>query len=253
VVSVDAKQKQVMLDHEEIPGYMAAMTMGYKLKDDSDYARLQPGDRIEATLAVTGTESWLEGLFITRPPAGAESVPEPEKPRPLPERGTSPPDVTLVTQEGHSLRLSSLRGKFVILTFIYTRCPLPDYCPRMNMNLATIGNAFESDASRAAKVHLLSISFDTEYDTPKVLRASREAFRPAAMQKHVTWDFATGQAADIRKLADFFGLTFELKGVDTMHNLRTAILDADGKVVRTFHGNSWTADEALAEIRKLGI
>jgi protein SCO1/2 len=253
VVSVDAKQRTVMVDHEEIPGYMAAMTMSYKLKDESDYARLQPGDRIEATLAVTGTESWLEGMFITRPPAGAENLPEPPKPLPLPRAGTAPPDVALVTHEGKASSLSAHRGKVVVLTFIYTRCPLPDYCPRMNMNLATIGNAFESDAARAAKLQLLSVSFDTEYDTPKVLRASRDAFRPGNLQKHVGWDFVTGKPAEMRKLTDFFGLTFELKGTDTLHNLRTAILDADGRVVRTFHGNTWTADEAIAEIRKLGI
>jgi protein SCO1/2 len=123
----------------------------------------------------------------------------------------------------------------------------------MNMNLANIGNAFEADAARAAKLQLLSVSFDPEYDTPAVLRASREAFRPANLKKNVPWDFVTASKGDVQKLGDFFGLTFELKGVDTAHNLRTSILDADGKVVRTFHGNTWTADEALAEIKKLGL
>ncbi|HWQ03665.1 MAG TPA: SCO family protein, partial [Candidatus Nitrosotenuis sp.] len=197
VLSVDAQKKLVSVDHEEIPGYMAAMTMSYRLKDNSDYARLQRGDRIEATLVVAGKDYWLEGLFITRPPEGSENLPEPPAPRALPKAGTAPPDVTLLTHEGKRVKLSALRGKIVVLTFIYTRCPLPDYCPRMNMNLANIGNAFESDPARATKLQLLSVSFDPEYDTPAVLRASREAYRPANLKKNVAWDFVTASKADV--------------------------------------------------------
>jgi protein SCO1/2 len=175
----------------------------------------------------------------------------PDEPRAAEARpGDAVPDVALVNHDGKSFRLSQLRGKTVVLTFIYTRCPLPNYCPLMNRNFASIAKALEPQPDRARNTHLLSVSFDPAYDTPAVLRKTREAFRPAGSQLLTPWDFATGSPADVRKLATFFGVTYEGFGANISHNLRTAVIGADGKVVRVFNGNAWQPSEVLAVLKE---
>jgi protein SCO1/2 len=255
VLSVDTEQKLVFVAHEEIPGFMMAMTMGFKLKDERDFARLQRGDHLQATLVVSDGDSWLEGLFITRPATPEAGLEEPPKPLPGPKAGDRVPEVSFVNQDGRALRLSALTGKVVVLTFIFTRCPLPDFCPRMNQNFAAIARRMAADPALAARLHLLSVSFDTAYDTPPVLRKTRETFYDAKTMAGVSWDFVTGKPAEIRRAADFFGLTFEVKGKnaeDTVHTLRTAVIAPDGRVTRVFTGNLWTVEEVVEEIRRAG-
>jgi protein SCO1/2 len=255
VISVEKADKMVVLAHEDIPGFMEAMTMGFKLRDPRDLDRLQRGDRVEATLVLQGMESWLETLFITRPQnpdaSDAEVLP---KPLPMPKPGDVVPDVSLVNQDGRRLRLRDLRGKNMVITFIFSRCPLPEYCPRMNMNFARLAMELDRDPTRAAKVHLLTISFDPEYDTPAVLKKSRQAFDEPGRTQAVAWDFVTGRKTEIRRLADFFGLSYTVDGKnpeETTHTLRTAVIDAERKVVKVLTGNTWTVEEVLAELRKL--
>jgi protein SCO1/2 len=121
----------------------------------------------------------------------------------------------------------------------------------MNMNLARIAEGFQDDAALAARVQLLSVSFDTEFDTPRVLRENRRLYRPRDAKGDVAWEFVTGKAEEIRRLADFFGVLYEGKGADITHNLRTAVIGRDGRVVEVFNGNTWKPEEVLAVIRKL--
>ncbi len=255
VISVERQMKEVIFAHEDIPGFMDAMTMGFKLKDQRDFDRLQRGDRVQATLVVQGMDSWLESLFITRPEnpdaSDAEVLP---KPLPMPKPGDALPDVTFVTQDARPLRSSDLRGKIVVLTFIFTRCPLPNFCPLMNMNFAKIARELEKTPATAGKTHLLTISFDPDYDTPAVLKKMRSAFDEPGVKRTAAWDFVTGRKSEVKKVSDFFGLSYQVKGKDaedTIHTLRTAVITPDGKVARIFTGNTWTVDEVLAEVRKL--
>jgi protein SCO1/2 len=254
VISVERQDKLVVIAHEAIPGFMDAMTMGFKLKDERDFDRLQRGDRVQASLVVQGMESWLESLFITRPtnPDATDDEVLP-KPLPMPKPGDAVPDATLVNHDGKSFRTSALRGQTVVLTFIFTRCPLPEFCPLMNMNFAKIARELTKTPAAASKTRLLTISFDPEFDTPPVLKKTRSAFDDPNAKFAVTWDFASGKKDEVRKLADFFGLSYAVKGKnaeDTVHTLRTAVISPDGKVARVFTGNAWTVEEMLAEVRK---
>jgi len=246
VVALDAASKQVVIAHQAIPGYVDATTMGFPLKDPRDLDRLRPNDQVEGWLYVELTRSYLEIESIVHASEGAGESPQPAK---SPSAGTLVPDIPLVNQDARKLRLSSFRGKTVVLTFIYTRCPLPDFCPRMNQNFARIAEALDKEPSARERIELLTISFDPAYDTPEVLKKHRARYRRTESPTSVPWDFVTGTPEDIRKLADFFGLFYQGTGLDTVHTLRTAVVDKDGKVVRVFEGNSWTPEDVLAELK----
>lgn len=247
VVSVDRRARQVVVAHEEIPGFMKAMTMGFPLKNERDLDRVQPNDRIAGTLYVEDDRSYLEILVIQRGPDGNDTeAPEaPAGPRP----GDAVPDVTLVDHEGRPMKLSDLRGRVYALTFIYTRCPLPDFCPRMDRNFVEAAKRLEADPGAAARYQLLSVSFDTDYDTPAVLKQYRARYRRAEPPGAVPWSFATGTTADVRTLATFFGLSYRGEGAEIVHTLRTAVVDGEGRVVRVFAGNQWTPEELAAALR----
>jgi protein SCO1/2 len=248
VVSVDRRAKQVVVAHEEIPGLMKAMTMGFPLKNERDVDRVQPNDRIAGTLYVEDDRSYLEILVIQRGPEdeSGEAAPETSE---GPKSGDAVPDVALVDHDGRPLKLSDLRGRIYAVTFIYTRCPLPDFCPRMDKNFAEAARQLQADAGAAARYQLLSVSFDTEYDTPAVLKQYRARYRRTEPAGAVPWSFATGTAGDVRKLATFFGLTYTGEGAELVHTLRTAVIDGDGRVVRVFTGNQWTSEELVAALR----
>jgi protein SCO1 len=251
VVSVDKKGKQLIVAHEAVPGYMEAMTMGFNVKDQSvlDYA--QPDDNIQATLVVAGDKSWLEEIIIARltsdtatgnqPPAAVE-----------PEPGATVPDFTLINQDSKPVSINQYRGRALVLTFIYTRCPLPDFCPLMNQNFAAINSALRRDAELYAKTHLLSITVDPEFDTPEVLRGFGAAFATKAGEPPFAhWEFATGSNDEIKKIASFFGLNYYQEADQIVHSLRTAVIAPDGKVVKVYRGNEWKPDEVVKDLQSL--
>lgn len=247
VVSVDRRAKQVVVAHEEIPGLMKAMTMGFPLKNERDLDRVQPNDRIAGTLYVEADRSYLEILVIQRGPEGGDD--DAPETREGPKPGDAVPDVTQVDHDGRRMKLSDLRGRAYALTFIYTRCPLPDFCPRMDKNFVEAAQQLQAEAGAAARYQFLSVSFDTEYDTPAVLKKYRARYRRTEPAGAVPWSFATGAAEDVRALATFFGLTYTGEGAEIVHTLRTAVVDGEGRVVRVFTGNQWTPDELAAALR----
>jgi protein SCO1/2 len=251
VVRVDKAKHSVTLDHEEIPGYMEAMIMSYALKDEQTLSELAPGDQLQATLVVDAGTSWLEEVVFTRTEqiesAGKESVALSE-----PKPGDAVPNFSLVNQDAKPIRLAGYRGKALLLTFIYTRCPLPEYCTLMSDNFAAIDRELQKDAALYAKTHLLSISFDPAFDTPKVLRSygaahtgnfNKETF------KH--WEFATGKPEQIKEAAQFFGLTYVQETDQIVHSLRTAIITPDGRLYKLYTGNDWKPEEVLNDLRAL--
>ena len=241
VVALDPASKQVVVAHDAIPGLMDAMTMGFPLKDERDFTRVQPNDRIEGTLHVSKTQSLLEIVVIQRGPEGEAAADAPRAPEP----GETVPDVAMINHAGKRLRLAGYRGRTVILTFIYTRCPLPDFCPRMNMHFARIAEALAAQPGARDRFQLLTISFDPAFDTPKVMAEHRALYRLKESPSDVPWDFATSTPEDVARLAEFFGLKYEGEGVEILHTLRTSVLDPQGKVVRVFNGNAWEPKDVL--------
>jgi protein SCO1/2 len=249
VVAVNKGEGTVTLAHEAIPGYMAAMTMTYPLKDKWAFDVLKPGRTVHATLVVASDRAWLEGIVVSEEAQPeSRSLAPPESVRPL--LGEEVPDFPLFNQDGKRIHLHQYHGQALLLTFIYTRCPLPDYCPLMSKNFAQILAEVLSDPKLSPSTHLLSISIDPEYDKPAVLRAYGLdcAGNPHPFEH---WEFASGTPDQVRKVAEFFGLKYWTEGGQIVHALVTALIGPDGKVVKLYRGNDWRPAEVLADLRDL--
>lgn len=253
IVSFDKGQQQVVIQHQAVPGLMEGMTMGFTLKDQSSYDVMRVGDQIQATLVVTGDRSWLENPIITQAtPAVGNTLTPALNPEPQP--GAVFPNFILTNQDGKRITLQQYRGRALLVTFIYTRCPLPDYCTRMSTNFAAIARALKDDSELGQYVHLLSITLDPVYDTPQVLRSYGAAHTENYTQeKFAQWELATGQPAEIKRLAQFCGLTYMQDGDQIIHGLRTALIGPDGKLIKIYRGNEWKPDEVVSDLHLLKV
>jgi len=245
--SFEADAKTVHIAHEEIPGFMPAMEMPFTVKDPSLLKGLAPGDRVEFQLLVTKNDSWITALKNISGPAGpgvavpATAAASEEQPI---EPGQQVPDFALVDQHGRPLHLHDFRGKAVVVTFIYTRCPLPNFCPLMSKNFASLQERFRKQLP--GKVQLLSISFDPEFDTPETLRRYASLYQ----QDDKDWTFATGTPAQINTVTSLFGLIREPAGGFINHDLRTALIGPDGKLVHIWRSNVWTPNEVQRMVQE---
>jgi protein SCO1/2 len=231
---------------------MEAMTMPFKLKHEELLKEMAAGDRVTATLVVQGDRSRLEDVVFAReeidPSASAATARAME-----PAVGEEVPNFSLVNQNARAISLYQYRGRALVLTFIYTRCPLPDYCPLMTERFAEIDRALMAEPPLYERTRLLSISVDADYDKPDVLRAygaEQTAGIGAADFSH--WEFASGSKAEIKNIADYFGLEYWAEADQIIHSLRTAIISPDGKLVRLYRGNEWQAADILGELRAMG-
>jgi protein SCO1/2 len=243
----------VTLDHEAIPGFMDAMTMPYKLKDASVASELHPGDRITAKMLVRKVGDDYEDPVLDEIVVTAQARPDykPAVQYHIPTAGDAVPDYKLTNQSGRTIHLAQFKGRVLLLTFVYTRCPLPDYCIRMSQNFAQIDKALKADPALYAKTHLLSISFDPKFDTPAVLKSYGETYIGTdAKQAFAHWDFAVPPAGELAALTQFFdvGITQGDAGLPT-HSLSTALIGKDGKVRAWYPTNEWTPAEVLAAIK----
>jgi protein SCO1/2 len=248
ILSLDANRSEVLVDHEDIPGFMPAMTMPYKVNDVALLEGKKPGDLVTATLVVEEVDAYLSTLTTTghapiRNPGAGPAITDAD----LLKEGDPVPDVPLVDETGAARPLSSLKGHRVALTFIYTRCPLPDFCPLMDKHFARI----QQDIQRSpdlTDVRLVSVTLDPEFDTPPVL----QTHATAAGASPGVWTFRTGDRDNVLALAKRFGvLTEPGESADiVVHNLRTAVIDAEGRVVTVHSGNMWTPAELVADIKK---
>ncbi len=248
VISVDRNLKTATIAHEAIPGFMEAMTMSFVIKDEWAVSVLAPGQTVEGTLVVDGVDSWLEGIVIRETPsASGETTSSVHEPGP----GAEVPDFRLINQDAAAINLHQYRGRALLMTFIYTRCPLPDYCPRMSSNFARIHETVLRDESLSARVHLLTVSFDPASDTPAVLaKYGRERAGDRGPRTFELWEFATGTPGEVKAITGYFGLTYYPEKDQIVHSLRTALIGPDGKLVRLWRGNEWTPDDVLAELRR---
>ncbi len=248
VISIDKPAKRVTIAHEEIPNYMMAMTMPFKVKDTTLLANLAVGDSVQGTLAVSRTESWLETLFVIGKGEAKEPSAEDILFHKLFKEGEPMPDFALTNQDGKHIRFSDYKGKALAFTFIYSRCPLPDFCIRMSNHFARLQKMLSKEKNLDGKWHLLTISFDPAYDTPAVLKKYGKNYGA----DFSTWDFATDSLSTITKLADGLDLTTQQdEGGLIAHNLRTVLLDQKGNLVKIIKGNEWAPDDVVNDVRKL--
>ena len=247
VVMVEKDKRLVTIAHEDVPGLMPAMTMPFTVPNQADLDYLAPDDQVSATLVVDGSQSWLEGLFVARisgaPSGDAASLPAEAKP------GDEVPNVTLRNQDGKEIRLHNYRGKALLLTFIYTRCPLPEYCTLMSNNFAQVDRQLQQNPEVYARTHLLSISIDPKYDTPTVLRSYGAAHTERyENETFAHWEFASGD--EVKDLAQFFGLRYFTENDQIMHGLKTVIVAPDGKVAKIYSDNTWKPEDVANELKR---
>lgn len=257
VQAVRADGRTVVIKHEEIPDYMMAMTMPFTARDTNELKGLKPGEQIEFRLCVTEKDSWIDQLKIvaaappTNAPAPATNAASPIRILPnVPELkpGDPLPDYTFTNQVGQAVHLADYRGNALAFTFIFTRCPLPNFCPRMSDNFATAQRRLKQTPAAPVNWRLLSVSFDPEYDTAERLVQYGQRFR----QDPTRWTLVNGSFDQIERLSGHFGLYFtrDVGIADQNHNLRTVVVDTTGHVQEVFIGNEWTVDELVTSITK---
>jgi protein SCO1/2 len=261
VVKVTPGSKEVEIRHEEIPGYMPAMTMPFDVKTTNELAGIAPGDQVLFRLIVTDTEGWIEnikrlGSSLSNAPAlvvGPDgSQASPDKIRVV--RDVEPlnigdllPEYHFTNQFGQAFSTAKFKGQALAITFIFTRCPFPTFCPFTAHNFAAAQQKLLEKTDAPKNWHLLTISFDPSYDTPRVLKAYGELYK----YNPERWTLATGSMLDILTLGQQFGLVTQPEQTGTIsHNLRTVVIDAAGRVQKNIVGNSWTSDELVDEMVK---
>ena len=251
VKSIEEDLSSARIDHEEIPGYMQAMIMPFAIGNADEWVSIQTGDPISFLLHVTDDRSWIDGVEKT--PEEVPSLEELSKTAPWrPVReveflqvGDELPDYPLTNQLSQAISTHQFRGKVLALTFIYTRCPLPDFCPRMNQQFMAAQRALKEASVEPESYHFLSVSFDPVHDTPERLQFYANAYQHDPKQ----WSFATGELIEIDALTEQFGLVFyrsEDSLLDWDHNLRTILIDQEGIIREILIGNQWKGEE-LAE------
>jgi protein SCO1 len=249
VVAVEREKQRVTIAHAAVDGYMPGMTMPFTVRNRSDMQMLVPNAEVTATLVVDGSHSWLEDLFVVvkqeaSAPVAAGAVVQAKE-------GDEVPNYALVNQDAKPIRINGYRGKALLLTFIYTRCPDPEFCTLMSNNFAQIERRLGQDPELYAKTHLLSITIDPSYDEPKVLRSYGAAHTERyENETFAHWEFATGTWEQVKEIAQYFGLTYYPENNQIRHSLRTVILSPDGKVAKIYTGNEWKTEEVIEELKR---
>jgi protein SCO1/2 len=247
ILSVKPERSEVVLKHDDIKNFMPAMTMPYKVREPALLTGRKPGDLIKATLVVGEVDAYLSSLNVVGHRELDTPAPVVDQPHVL-DSGETVADALLVDQGGKPTPWSSFKGHRVALTFAYSRCPLPDYCPLMEKNFAAVQQAIKANP-KLADVRLLIVTLDPEFDTPEILK-------PHALDlgaDPAVWTFATGEPAEVKRFAEQFGIHYETDQTNKwqiIHNLRTAVIDSTGRVVKTESGNFWKPADLVADLEK---
>ena len=247
IISIDKQAGTANINNDPIAGFMDAMVMPYTIKPADVLNQLQPGDSITADVVVEPDKYWLENVKVTAHSPATDAKPAANLHTPAP--GDEVPDFRLINQNGKPISLHQYRGQTVLLTLIYTRCPFPDFCPRVSHEFAAIDSKIRADPALYGKTHLLSISFDPAHDTPKVLRTygfSCAGSKDRTLFTH--WEFAAIPQTELAEFANYFALTYNEEGGLITHSLSTAIIAPDGKISKWYHGADWQASDLLQDI-----
>jgi protein SCO1 len=255
--------KTAAIAHEEIPNYMDAMTMDFDVKNKRELEGLKPGDSIAFRMVVTKDDGWIENVRKLPPaaPTNASQVITINNTNetnavtfrrsPIVEPlniGEVVPDYKFTNQFGQPMSLAQFKGQAVGLTFIFTRCPFPTFCPRMSQNLQKAQNALKNKADAPKNWSLISLTIDPAWDTPERLRRYAEPYNIDTNH----WQFVVSDLWTLDGLGDSLGLTFYRTTPTALpeHNLRTVVFDARGRLQKVFVGNEWTIDEFVEEMVK---
>lgn len=238
--------QEITLSHGDVPGFMSAMTMDYSLPNTAVLEELQPGDQIAAQIVVDPLDQshyWLQDVVITAEVARKEP-PTRNPPHEL-AVGEPVPDIPLIDQNAHTFHLRDYAGKAVLLTFIYTRCPMPTFCRLVSSNFSHIHDALKHDPTLYQHAQLVSITLDPQYDTPPIMRKYSLAYVDGQENDLKTWTFASISPNDLKTLASAFGLEYFADGNQITHSMSTVLLSKDGRVVQVWKGSDWKWQDLL--------
>ncbi len=239
--------KTIVITHEAIANYMEAMTMPFRVKEPRDLAGLRSGDTITFRLNVTEEESWIDQVIKTGGGRPGRSVLASEDSKPRPARPRHPLlDYKFTNELGQAVSLGDFQGQALAITFFFTRCPIPDYCPRLSKNFAEASRKLSSLPNAPTNWHFLSVTFDPSFDTPAILKAYGEGYgyNPAR------WNFLTGPLDKIGELASQSDVTFKPENGFLNHNFRTLIIDATGHLQTVFPVGGNLTDAIVSEVLK---
>jgi protein SCO1/2 len=248
VRGIDDEGRTLVIKHEEMPGYMGAMTMPFRVKAPSQTEGLAPGDEIIFTYQVAELSSWIEAIQPTGTKVELPPLPgKADQSSHLLKAGDLFPGCKLINENGETIRLEDYRGSVIALTFIFTRCPVPEYCPTMMRNFKEVDALLKADPEGPENYRLLTVSFDSEHDTPEVMKAYGKQFG----QSSKNWNLLTSpQQEDIKSLGEAVGLMFgKTDNAIYSHNLRTVVLDASGKITKIFTDESWKPEALVKELK----
>jgi len=252
IVEMLPAEKTVRIQHETIPGYMDAMTMSFEVKDTNELAGLNAGDTVTFRMLVTEHDGWIDQIKKLAEPKPVNKLPPNASIRivrdvdPL-NPGDPLPEYHFTNQLGQAVGLSQFRGQALAITFIFTRCPFPTFCPLMSNNFRAVQDALLKNSNAPTNWHLLTLTFDPEFDTPEQLKNYAAIY--GCNPQH--WSFLTGALIDVTALGEQFGLTFwRDPQTGLSHNLRTVIVDAQGRVQKIITENKWTPEELTEELLK---
>jgi protein SCO1/2 len=245
VLAIKPDTAQLIIRHEPIAGYMDGMTMPFKVRERAALAGLKRGDQMTFQLHVTADESWADHFqkigVVPLPNNEAGPV---KTLAPLPDKSLL--DYKFTNELGEAVRFNDFRGQALAITFFYTRCPLPDYCPRLSMNFKEASQELEAMAHAPTNWHFISVSFDPQSDTPQILRSYglSYGYDPAH------WSFFTGPPDKIAELARVAGIQYEANAGTINHNFRTLIIDPQGRLQMAFPVSGNLSEQIVSEILK---
>ena len=241
----------IEVQHENIAGFMPSMTMAFVARDPKQIADLKTGDAISFQMAVTKKDFWIQNVKTIR--REEVNVAEPKRtPLVSTERdarlkeGEEMPTLGLTNQNGERISTDTFRGQPFVLTFVFTRCPVPNFCPRMSNNFEELQAAIKAGSGTLATTRLLSITLDPDYDTPKIL-SDYAAFHHSDPK---IWSFATGDKQEIDSLTRAFSVYRQNEGGTISHGLVTALIGKNGKIAKLWRGNGWIPAEVIKEIMR---
>jgi protein SCO1/2 len=248
IAQVQSDQNTLIVDGQDVPGFMAAMTMPYLVHAHADLAGLNAGDEITADIVVGDSGAYLENIVVTKK-AGGGAGGKPSSELHQPQPGDKVPDFALVNQDGKQIHLSSFKGHPLLVTFIYTRCPFPDYCPLVSQNFAKIYADTKANPALGSKLRLLTISFDIAFDTPKILRDYAATFdKTTGGKPFARWEFAVIPPKELKTVTDYFGFYYsEQTPGQIVHSMSTSVITPQGAIYKWYDDNDWQPADLIAD------
>jgi protein SCO1/2 len=249
VLKVDKPHRTLVVSCQSIPGYMDAMVMPFSVHQSKELEGIVPGAAIEFTLVADERAAYAEDIHVhdfetlEQDPLGArrlkllDTIVDPSAQAALINVGQHVPDFALVDQNSQRVTLSQFSGKVVAITFMYTHCPLPNFCFRLSNNFGRLQKRFARQMGR--DLVLLSVTFDPQHDTPEILAKYGDIWKADPKG----WRLLTGPQPDIEKLCHELGMNFWPDEGIMAHSLHTVILDRHGNLVANLEGNEFTADQ----------